>query len=96
MRQKRWLKLIKDYNYKINYHPGRANVVADALSRKSSIKLATLSISQLQLIMEVERLKLEVVTRDSPVLLSSMVIQSILLERIKDAQEVDPNCHQIR
>jgi hypothetical protein len=88
--------LIKDYNYKINYHPGRANVVADALSRKSSIKLATLSISQLQLIMEVERLKLEVVTRDSPVLLSSMVIQSILLERIKDAQEVDPNCHQIR
>jgi hypothetical protein len=35
MRQRRWLKLIKDYNLQVHYHPGKANVVADALSRKS-------------------------------------------------------------
>jgi hypothetical protein len=33
-RQHRWLELIKDYDLKINYHPGKANVVADALSHK--------------------------------------------------------------
>jgi hypothetical protein len=34
MRQRRWLELIKDYELKVHYHPGKANVVADALSRK--------------------------------------------------------------
>ena len=35
LRQRRWLELIKDYDLNINYHPGKANVVADTLSRKS-------------------------------------------------------------
>jgi hypothetical protein len=34
MRQRRWLELIKDYELEIHYHPGEANVVVDALSRK--------------------------------------------------------------
>ena len=33
--QRRWLELIKDYDMGIHYHPGKANVVADALSRKA-------------------------------------------------------------
>jgi hypothetical protein len=35
MRQRRWLELIKDYDLEVHYHPGKANVVADALSRKT-------------------------------------------------------------
>jgi hypothetical protein len=37
LRQRRWLELIKDYNLGINYHPWKANVVADALSRRSHV-----------------------------------------------------------
>jgi hypothetical protein len=35
MRQRRWLKLIKDYELEVHYHPGKTNIVADALSRKA-------------------------------------------------------------
>nr|GEY44287.1 putative reverse transcriptase domain-containing protein [Tanacetum cinerariifolium] len=38
MRQRRWLELLSDYDCKIRYHPGKENVVADALSRKEWIK----------------------------------------------------------
>jgi hypothetical protein len=34
MRQRRWLELIKDYDLEVHYHPGKANIVVDALSRK--------------------------------------------------------------
>nr|GEU50777.1 reverse transcriptase domain-containing protein [Tanacetum cinerariifolium] len=38
MRQRRWLELLVDYDYEIRYHPGKENVMADALSRKERIK----------------------------------------------------------
>ena len=43
LRQRRWMELIKDYDYMIDSHPGKANVVADALSRKSIQKLRGLN-----------------------------------------------------
>jgi hypothetical protein len=35
MRQRRWLELIKDYELKVHYHPGKANIIADTLSCKA-------------------------------------------------------------
>ena len=43
LRQRRWMELIKDYDCVIDYHPGKANVVADALSRKSIQTLLALN-----------------------------------------------------
>ncbi|GJR55592.1 putative reverse transcriptase domain-containing protein [Tanacetum coccineum] len=39
MRHRHWIELFSDYDYKIRHHPGKANVVADALSRKERVKL---------------------------------------------------------
>nr|GEU57197.1 putative reverse transcriptase domain-containing protein [Tanacetum cinerariifolium] len=38
MRQHRWIELFSDYDCEIRYHPGKANVVADALSKKERVK----------------------------------------------------------
>jgi hypothetical protein len=70
----RWLELIKDYDCEINYHPGKANVVADALSRKSMVELATLGISQPRLIKELTRMRLEVVGKGVPVHLANLIV----------------------
>ena len=42
-RQRRWLELLKDYELVMDYHPGKANVVADALSRKSLFTLQAMN-----------------------------------------------------
>ena len=43
MRQRRWMKFLEDYDFTLHYHPGKANVVADALSRKSRGALASIA-----------------------------------------------------
>ena len=43
MRQCRWMEFFEDYDFTLHYHPGKANVVADALSRKSEGVLASIA-----------------------------------------------------
>ena len=71
MRQRRWLELIKDYDCSINYHPGKVNVVADALSRKSSDFSATLLTTQKDIIKDLERMGIEIVMGDSQVFMAN-------------------------
>ena len=42
MRQRRWMEFLEDYDFTLHYHPGKANVVVDALSRKSRGALASI------------------------------------------------------
>ena len=56
LRQRRWLELLKDYDCDILYHPGKANVVADALSRKFSGSFAHISVEKRPLIQELHKL----------------------------------------
>jgi hypothetical protein len=96
MRQRRWLKLMKDYDCEINYHPSKANVVADALSRKSTVELTVLKSSQPQLIKELAGMGLEVVGEGTLVYLTNLMVQSKLLARIKAAQLKDPKYAKIK
>ena len=57
MRQRRWLELFKDYDYSINYDLGKANVVTNALKRKSSNSLASLHTTERQIIFDLERME---------------------------------------
>ncbi|XP_070049382.1 uncharacterized protein [Nicotiana tomentosiformis] len=57
LRQLRWMELLKDYDCSILYHPGKANVVADALSRKSMGSLAHIVPARRPLVEDMHRLK---------------------------------------
>ena len=58
MRQRRWVELIKDYDCVIDYHPGKANVVADALSRKGKIMMNDMELIEQESIVEFKKKRL--------------------------------------
>jgi hypothetical protein len=61
MGQRRWLELIMDYDLEIHYHPGKANEVADVLSRKASCHCLTVRTPDTTLCQEMEKLNLGIV-----------------------------------
>ena len=81
--------MIKNYNCSINYHPGKVNVVADALSWKSSGFSAALLTTQKEIIKDLERMGIEIVMGDSQVFMASLTIQPTLIEKIKSSQVND-------
>ena len=89
MRQRRWLELIKDYDLQILYHPGKANTVADALSRKSIRNLACLLTGQKELLCDLEKSEIEIVLREQGGTLAAISAQPALIEEIKEKQQQD-------
>ncbi|GJY96512.1 retrotransposon protein, putative, ty3-gypsy subclass [Tanacetum coccineum] len=81
----RWLELLKDYDTNIQYHPGKANVVADALSRKYGM----IACFDSMILRDLERLDVELCVRGSGGYWASMRIESNLMLQIKEAQRDD-------
>jgi hypothetical protein len=91
LRQRRWLELIKDYDLEIHYHPGKANVVADALSRKAYCH--HLVTQEPRLREEMEKLNLSVVPHSYNYNLS---VRPVLDDQIKEAQKDDEKLMEIK
>nr|GFC90978.1 retrotransposon protein, putative, Ty3-gypsy subclass [Tanacetum cinerariifolium] len=87
MRQRRWLELLKDYDTNIQYYPGKANVVADALSRKSGM-VAGIKVEE-EIIHDLEWLGIELYVSGQQGYWASLRIEPDLISRIKEAQKED-------
>ena len=72
--------MLKDYDVEILYHPGKANVVADALSRKKTYGMAALLTGQKRLLEDLVKLELEVITERVETRLASLSLQPVLSE----------------
>jgi hypothetical protein len=92
MRQRRWLEIIKDYDLEIHYHLGEANVVADALSRKAFCHCLTIRTPDITLCQEMEKLNLGMIQHGT---LTQLKLESVLLQRIIDAQRTDKGMKHI-
>jgi hypothetical protein len=93
LRQRRWLELIKDYDLGINYHPGKANVVADALSRKSHVSQLVLNSMSFELCEEFDKLNLMIVVNTEAM---EMEVGSSLLQEIQRGQQEDEKIQEIK
>ncbi|WJX94652.1 hypothetical protein P8452_76049 [Trifolium repens] len=87
MRQRRWMETLKDFDFTLEYHPGKANVVADALSRKSVSVCSAQMASQQELLREFRDLHLEVEFALGNMRLGMITISSGLLEDIANCQD---------
>nr|GEU41709.1 retrotransposon protein, putative, Ty3-gypsy subclass [Tanacetum cinerariifolium] len=87
MRQRRWLELLKDYYTNIQYHLGKANVVADALSRKSGM-IVGIKVEE-EIIRDLERLDIELYVHGQHGYWASLRVEPDLISRIKEAQKED-------
>jgi hypothetical protein len=86
------LEFIKDYDLRINYHPRKANVVAEALSRRSHVSQLVVDSVPSELCEEFDKLNLRIVTNTEA---TKMEAGSSLLEKIQKGQLEDEKIQKI-
>ena len=72
------MELLKDYDCTIEYHPGKANVVADALSRKSGSNIAHLRVDRMGDLIALRSLNVELQVSQEGVLLATLQVRPVL------------------
>ena len=95
MRQHRWMEFLEDYDFTLHYHPGKANVVADALSRKSREALASIAYREWLMFKTVGQFMLQY-NEQAQGTLGSLVATPSLLSRVIESQGQDAEIVSIR
>ena len=85
MRQHKWMEYLEDYDFTLHYHPSKANVVADALGRKSRGVLASVASREWQMLETVGQFRLQYSDQAQGVL-GSLVATPFLLSRVIESQ----------
>ena len=96
LRQRRWLELIKDYNCTIEYHPGKANVIVDALSRLPESSLSHMRSCYLPLLVDRRALGVILEVGDSRALLATFHVRPLLVDQIQAGQLQDPQMIKLK
>ncbi|GKB07212.1 putative reverse transcriptase domain-containing protein [Tanacetum coccineum] len=92
MRQRRWMELLNDYDCEIRYHPGKANVVADALSRKEELEL--IRVSAMRIDVKVDLIdQIRVAQNKAPEEVN--VTKERILGKVKLLQQSEDGIHRI-
>jgi hypothetical protein len=92
-RQRKWLEQIKDYDLGINYHPEKANVVADALSQRSHVSQLVVNSMSFELCEEFDKLNLRIIVNIEAM---EMEVGSSLLQEIRRGQQEDEKVQEIK
>jgi hypothetical protein len=87
------LELIRDYDLGINYHPGKANVVADALSRRCHMSQLVMDSMPFELCEEFDKLNLRIIANTEAM---EMEVGSSLLQEIRRGQLEDEKVQEIK
>jgi len=95
MRQRRWMEFRKDYDFELLYHLGKANVVADALSRKT-VHTTHLMIKEVELLEKFRDMRLQVELGPESIRCSTLTISSDFLDSIKERQLLDAGLNRVR
>jgi hypothetical protein len=93
LRQHRWLELIKDYDMEIHYHPGKANLVADALSWKEHVHAAIVTQLPDELVEGFEKLNLGIVAHTEGI---TIEVEPTLEQEIRKGQVDDAKIQEIK
>ena len=83
IRQRRWMEFLKDYDIELLYHPGKANVVADALSRKT-VHTTHLMIKEVELLEKFRDMRLQVELGSEFIRCSTLTISSGFLDSVRE------------
>ncbi|XP_058776782.1 uncharacterized protein LOC131651131 [Vicia villosa] len=86
MRQRRWLKFLKDHDFGLNYHPSKADVMADALSKKY-LHMSMLMVRNLDLLEQFRDTSLVCEVTSSGVKLGMLKLTSGILYEIREVQK---------
>jgi hypothetical protein len=95
MQQRRWVELIKVYDCVIDYHPRKANVVADALSRKGKTVMNDMEIQEQESIVELKKMGLRLSVGPEGSLLAQLKIRFVLRDKVLVAQQADGKVKEI-